>query len=101
MVMILSIDLPHLVLLIFHAVDQHLLVRAHLLNDEVVLAMGKVSSRGTAIGRSCSRLVSLYLILSSLNTIRLVQMLVATTSASLAHQVRPTLWWIALNKTSG
>ena len=48
---LLTVNLPQLVLLIFHVIDEDFLVGPHVLNDEVVVrGHGQVSSRSVAIG---------------------------------------------------
>jgi len=54
---LLPLDLPQLVLLVFHIVDQYFLVGTHVLHDEVVIrGHGQDSSGVIAVGRSGPRL---------------------------------------------
>ena len=56
------IDLPHLVLLVFHIVDEHLLMSAHILNDEIIGCVRKVPSRRVTVSGRGPRLTTLTLV---------------------------------------
>ncbi len=92
---LLPIDLAHLILLVLHVVYQNFLVSAHVLNNEVVWSVRKISSRRISIRRSGSRLTWLLWCCVCLGSpFWLVeQFWRATPSGSpLAHQVGSAFW---------